>query len=50
MIEKNVVRIETLDGMGTGLLYPCSCEDRKGYIVFTNRHVLEEVSDRENVQ
>ncbi len=50
MIERNIVRIETLDGMGTGLIYPCCHENRKGYIIFTNKHVLESVSDLENIQ
>lgn len=50
MIERNIVRVESLDGMGTGLIYPCCHENRKGYIIFTNRHVLEGVSDMENIQ
>lgn len=50
MIERNIVRVETLDGMGTGLIYPCCHENRKGYIIFTNRHVLEGVSDMKNIQ
>lgn len=50
MIERNVVRVETLDGMGTGLIYPCCNENRKGYIIFTNRHVLEGISDTANIQ
>ena len=50
MIERNIVRIETLDGMGTGLIYPCCHGNRKGYIIFTNEHVLESVSELENIQ
>lgn len=50
MIERNIVRVESLDGIGTGLIYPCCHENRKGYIIFTNRHVLEHVSDMENIQ
>lgn len=50
MIERNIVRIETLDGMGTGLIYPCCKGNSTGYIIFTNRHVLEGISDMENVQ
>lgn len=50
MIKKNIVRVETLDRMGTGLLYPCRREDEKGYIVFTNKHILEDVPDVENIQ
>ena len=49
MIEKNVVLIETLDNIGTGLLYPCDYKgkdienDRNvgaSYILITNHHVL----------
>ncbi len=50
MIERNVVRVETLDRMGTGLIYPCNRGNRKGYVIFTNRHVLEGILDTENIQ
>lgn len=50
MIERNIVRIETLDRMGTGLIYPCCRENSTGYIIFTNRHVLESIPDMENIQ
>lgn len=50
MIERNVVRVETIDRMGTGLIYPCSRENRRGYIIFTNRHVLEGISDTESIR
>ena len=49
MIERNVVRVETLDRMGTGLIYPCNRGNRKGYVIFTNRHVLEGIPDTENI-
>lgn len=49
MIEKNVVLIETLDNIGTGLLYPCDYKGKEiqndkdigsSYILITNHHVL----------
>lgn len=50
MIEKNVVRIRTLEGMGTGLIYPCYKDGRHGYIIFTNRHVLIEVEEETPIE
>ncbi len=47
-MKKNIVLIETLDSIGTGILYPCKYEDEKNrlwnyFIIFTNSHVLKEV-------
>ena len=43
-MKKNIVLIRTVESMGTGILYPCHYEKTKdhcrSYIVFTNRHVL----------
>ena len=43
MIEKNVVLLETINCNGTGLLYPCLYKKNKGFIIFTNQHVLEDL-------
>jgi hypothetical protein len=48
MMKKNIVLIETIDSLGTGILYPCNYEDEKKgfrnyYIIFTNSHVLKDV-------
>jgi hypothetical protein len=48
MIAKNIVLIETIDGIGTGLLYPCDIREKidkenkkkNGYLIITNKHVL----------
>ncbi|MBU5477591.1 hypothetical protein KQI69_00030 [Eubacterium sp. MSJ-13] len=49
MIEKNIVLIETLNNIGTGLLYPCDYKGKEtendenvgdSYILITNHHVL----------
>lgn len=47
-MKKNVVLIETLDSVGTGILYPCKYENEKSkfcnyFIIFTNSHVLKNV-------
>lgn len=58
MIEKNVVLIETLDNIGTGVLYPCIYKGKEvvkdknagnSYILITNHHVLGYHS-KENIQ
>ena len=58
MIEKNVVLIETLDNIGTGVLYPCIYKGKEvvkdknagnSYILITNHHVLGYPS-KENIQ
>lgn len=50
-MRKNVVLIETIDSMGTGIMYPCKiAEDmrRKNaqyFIIFTNAHVLQDIGN-----
>lgn len=46
MISKNIVLIETMDGTGTGFLYPCKYEKNtmsQYFIIFTNSHVLRNI-------
>ncbi|WBW98849.1 hypothetical protein [Oceanirhabdus sp. W0125-5] len=51
-IKKNIVLIETVENIGTGIMYPCSYDkyDYKyncnSYIVFTNRHILCEIEEK----
>lgn len=48
-VKQNIVLIETVENIGTGIIYPCSydntLEDCNSYIVFTNRHVLSDIEE-----
>ena len=50
-MKKNIVLIQTIDSMGTGIMYPAQYDNRekncKSYIVFTNSHVLEGLETEE---
>ncbi|GKX64860.1 hypothetical protein [Inconstantimicrobium mannanitabidum] len=52
MVEKNVVLIETLESTGTGIIYPCKYKENslKNYIIFTNNHVLCDVTGEINLK
>lgn len=49
MIEKNVVRIETLYSIGTGFMYPCKIRGGKNnsFIIITNSHILEDINEND---
>ncbi len=59
MIQNNVVLVETIEGAGTGILYPCKVRreffidgnnwstDWKYYIIFTSGHVFKSMGVRE---
>lgn len=59
MIQNNVVLIETIEGAGTGILYPCKVRreffihgydwstDWKYYIIFTSGHVFKSMGVRD---
>lgn len=46
-MKKNIVLIQTVENVGTGILYPCHYDNAekncKSYIIFTNRHVLDDL-------
>lgn len=51
-MKENIARIETVEGMGTGVLYPCGyeeniegCSGYNSFIIFTNHHVLSGVGE-----
>lgn len=52
-MKKNIVLIETVDNIGTGIIYPCSYDkasvDCNSFIVFTNKHILNEIGREDKV-
>lgn len=50
-MKKNIVMIQTIENVGTGILYPCHYDKAKencnSFIVFTNRHVLGDLGSDE---
>ena len=56
MIQKNIVQIETMESMGTGIMYPCNVRGAlydyrmQYFIVLTNSHVLSTIGIMGNNQ
>ncbi|MBU3200613.1 hypothetical protein LL037_21055 [Clostridium estertheticum] len=52
-MKQNIVLIETVENVGTGIIYPCSYDKVRGdcnsFIVFTNRHVLNEIGKESKI-
>lgn len=50
-IKQNIVRIKTASQVGSGIIYPCEINQNKyeksEYIIFTNRHLLEDIEFNE---
>lgn len=48
-MKQNIVLIQTVENVGTGIAYPCSYDKTlsgcKSFIVFTNKHVLNDIEE-----
>lgn len=49
-MKQNIVLIETVENIGTGIIYPCNYDnedfsDCNSFIIFTNRHVLSDIEE-----
>ena len=45
---KNLIYIETYNRSGSGIIFPCEYKEKNAYIIFTNFHVVKELSKVKN--